>query len=183
MPDNILQWFQIGQAGVDVVNKPQDLGSSELSFAQNAEVIATGGEGGLDQRPGMTPINTSVLTGGAIEMVLDIQSNILPDYTPYLYIGTTPNWIKSLDGVTWTVDNTPTPSADYTAETSLAYWKRWAPAVTIGTKMYWFDQNKTIGLHSYDGVTDHLISTIPPNSGPSVLSTPSILSVAPEIGR
>jgi hypothetical protein len=172
MPDNILQWFQIGAAGLNIVNKPQDLGSSELAAAQNAEILAVGGEGAIDQRPGMTAINSTSL-GAPINAILDVQSNLLTDYTQALYVGTSTGWQKSLDGVTWAADPLPTPPGLYSSKTSLAYWKRWSPAVTIGNKMYWFDGNTTIGLHSYDGATDHLVSFVPPSFSGESLSTPS----------
>ncbi len=104
-----IRLFAIGQRGVDVVNKPQDLDESELVSAQNCEIATSGGGGALDQRPGMTRIGNSP-TAGAVLMAMDIASQLLTDLTAWLYAGlfitAAHNWRASSDGVTWVNDDT-----------------------------------------------------------------------------
>lgn len=176
MAPNTIRLFRIGQRGVDIVNKPQDLDESELASGQNVEIATSAGGGALDQRPGMTRINNATL-GGAAAMVLNVESQLLTDLTPYLYAGlysgATHNWRKSSDGTTWTNDDTPAKPFSNNANI-LLYSKNYPRAVTVGSKLYWVDSNSPIQLHVYDGVTDTVISTIPSAVTGVNLSTPVV---------
>jgi len=174
-----IRLFEIGQRGVDVVNKPQDLDESELAAAQNVEIATSAGGGALDQRPGMTRIgNTPV--AGAVAMAMDVPSQLLTDLTPWLYAGlyntATHKWRASVDGVNWVNDDTPTRPFSDNANITL-YAKNYPKAVTIGNAIYWLDSNSPIGLHMYDGTTDTTITTIPSAVTGVNLTTPTGVSV------
>lgn len=178
-----IRLFQIGQRGIDVVNKPQDLDEAELVVAQNVEVSSSGGQGGLDQRCGMTPVNVTPLNSGApILSVLDVPAPLLNDFTPTLYASLTDgNWRKSTDGATWSSVNIG--ATNFNGFIDLGSWRQWPKIMTVGRKIYYIgnvNQQGTsqIPVYSYDGTTNALISYVPPAMIGTVLSTP----VTPSIG-
>ena len=173
-----IRLFQIGQRGVDVVSKPQDLDELELVSGQNVEVSTSGGGGALDQRPGMTRIGNTPL-GGPVLMALDIPSQLLTDLTPYLYAGVYStglhNWRASSDGVTWT--NVDTLVKPFSNNGNIAlYTKNIPKAVTVGKKMYYADANSPIRIHAWDGTTDTIVGTVPSTVAGANL-------VPPDVGR
>lgn len=176
-----IRLFTIGQRGVDLADKPQDIDESELVTAQNVEVSPKGGGGALDQRPGMTRIGNSALSG-AIAMALDIPSQLLTDLTPYLYAGIysggTHNWRKSSDGTAWTNDDTAVKPFSTNSNIAL-YAKNFPKACTINNKLYFVTGDSPIQLHSYDGTTDTTLTTIPPAVSGVTLNTPN----APPVGN
>ena len=171
---NPIRLFQIGQRGVDVVNKPQDLDESELVAGQNCEVATSGGGGALDQRPGMSKVGSAAMSG-AVAMAMDVPSQLLTDLTPTLYAGfytgSTNNWRKSTDGATWANDNTPSKPWSNNANIAL-YTKNFPKVVTVGRTLYWTDSNNPIQLHSWDGITDTVVSIIPAAITGATLTTP-----------
>lgn len=176
-----IRLFQIGQRGVDVVNKPQDLDESELAAGQNCEISTSGGSGALDQRTGMTRIGNTPMAGAAV-MALDIPSQLLTDLTPWLYAGlytgATHNWRASSDGLTWVNVDTPVKPFSNNANITL-YSKNFPKAVTVGAKLYWVDSGSPINLHSWDGTTDAIVSLVPAAVNGVNLSTP----LAPTMGN
>lgn len=170
-----IRLFAIGQRGVDVVNKPQDLDESELVTGQNCEISSSGGGGALDQRPGMTRINNAPVAGATV-MALDVPSQLLTDLTPWLYAGmkstATHNWRRSSDGTTWVDADTPVKPLSAVAGT-ISYPQSLAKAVTIGRKLYFVAATTPIEIHSFDGTNDVTLSTIPPAVTGVTLSTPS----------
>ena len=179
---NPIRLFQIGQRGVDVVNKPQDLDESELVAGQNCEVATSGGGGALDQRPGMSKVGSAAMSG-AVAMAMDVPSQLLTDLTPTLYAGfytgSTNNWRKSTDGAVWANDNTPSKPWSNNANIAL-YTKNFPKVVTVGRTLYWVDSNLPIQVHAWDGATDTIVSTIPnPITGVSLATpvAPSLQSV------
>ena len=176
---NPIRLFQIGQRGVDVVNKPQDLDESELVAGQNCEVATSGGGGALDQRPGMSKVGSAAMSG-AVAMAMDVPSQLLTDLTPTLYAGfytgSTNNWRKSTDGATWANDNTPSKPWSNNANIAL-YTKNFPKVVTVGRTLYWTDSNNPIQLHSWDGTTDVIVSFIPSAVTGVNLSTPNTFGI------
>ncbi len=170
-----IRLFQIGQRGVDLVNKPQDLDEAELVAGQNCEVSTSGGGGALDQRPGMTRIGNTPVSGAVI-MALDISSQLLTDLTPWLYAGlystAVHNWRKSSDGVTWSNDDGLAKPFSNNANITL-YAKNYPRAVTVGSKLYWMDANAPVQVHAWDGTTDTVVSTIPSAVVGVTLTTPT----------
>lgn len=174
----VLRLFALGQRGVDVVNKPQDLDESELVSAQNAEIVSDGGEGALDQRTGMSRIPGSAL--GSILVAHDVASELLIEKTPYLmagmYSGSAHNWRKTVDGATWT--NEDGPAKPWSNDSDIVYFaKNWPKAVTIGKYLYFLDSASPIQLHRWDGTTDLVVGTVPPAVSGTNLATPGGLSV------
>ena len=173
---NPIRLFQIGQRGVDVVNKPQDLDESELVAGQNCEVATSGGGGALDQRPGMSKVGSAAMSG-AVAMALDVPSQLLTDLTPYLYAGfytgSTHNWRISADGATWLNDDGP--SKPWSNNANIAFYAKDFPkAVTVNNRMYWADSNLPIQVHAWDGKTDTVVSTIPNPITGVTLATPNL---------
>lgn len=171
--------YGIGQRGVDIVTKPQDIDEAELQLGQNAEIVPSiGGEGGLDQRAGMTKLTGSPLAGGGIVLCSDIPVSLIEDFTAYLYAGQYTgaghNWRKSSDGTTWTNDDTPVKG--FSNQASIAYFKNIGKVVTVRNKMYYCDGSSPIRLYSYDGTTNVLESTIPNAPALIALSAPTLTS-------
>ncbi len=174
MPSPI-RLFQLGQRGVDIVSKPQDLDELELAAGQNVEVSTSGGGGALDQRPGMTRIGNTPL-GGPVLMAMDVPSQLLTDLTPYLYAGVystgVHNWRASSDGVTWV--NVDTLVKPWSNNASIALYTKNVPkAVTVGKRMYYADSNTPIRIHAWDGTTDAIVATVPATVVGTTLGTPS----------
>lgn len=166
--------FQLGGKGVNVVTAATHLMPDELTSAQNAEYVSAGGEGGLDQRPGMLRVNDTALD--SIVAIHDVLSDMLTDHTPTLYAGmysgSTHNWRYSTDGTTWV--NADTPAKPFSNNTLIAgYFKDIPKAVTLGRKLYFVDGSAPITLHSFDGTTDVAISTVPPAVSGANLTTPT----------
>lgn len=171
-----IRLFQLGQRGVDIVNKPQDLDELELVSGQNAEVSTSGGGGALDQRPGMTRIGNTPLAGPVL-MAMDVPSQLLTDLTPYLYAGIyfngIHNWRASADGVTWI--NVDTLVKPFSNNANIALYTKNIPrAVTVGKMMYWADTSTPIGIHAWDGTTDTLVSTVPATVVGATMAPPTL---------
>lgn len=177
-----LPLFKLGLRGVNVVTAPTHLTPDELLFAQNAEVVSVGGENAIDQRPGMTRVNTTSL-GASVLALHDVLSPFLTDYTPYLYAGmysgATHNWRRSSDGVTWTDADKPVKPWSNNASIT-GFFKRFPRAVTVGTTLYYCDGAGTIGMHAFDGTNDVTVSPIPPavTGAALALTTPLAPGVA-----
>lgn len=166
--------FGLGARGVNVVTAPPLLTKDELTSAQNVEFVSDKGEGGLDQRPGMTRINASPL-GGSVLFAQDMPSDLLLDKTPTLYAGmytgSTHNWRKSTDGTTWT--NADTPAKPFSNNASITlFLKRFPKCATVGRKLYYPDGSTPIAIRSWDGTTDVAVATIPPSVSGVSISTP-----------
>lgn len=158
---SFLRLFQIGQRGVDIVNKPQDLDESEVVLAQNAEVASDGG-GALDQRSGMTRITVAPVNGGmpitaAIDVPVTLTSELSPTLYAGLYAGSTHNWRKTIDGATWTDSDALTKPFSNIANVS--YYKNFPKCVTVGRYLYWVDAS--MNVRQWDGTTDSIVSAIP----------------------
>lgn len=177
MADTLLKLFNLGRRGINVVDKPQDLDYAELITAQNAEILPAGE--GLSQRLGMSKINAIALGGGSVVLLHDIPANLDSDFTPYLYAGYytggTHTWRRSADGITWS--DVDTPAVPFSNNSNLGYFVRMPEAVTVNRKLYFFDGNASIGLHSFDGTTDRVESTIPPTVIGVNLATPGAPTV------
>ncbi len=187
MADRI-RLFQIGQRGVDVVNKPQDLDESELVKGQNCEIVTHGGAGALDQRAGMTRMNASALNGGSsILLAHDVPSAFQADFTATLYApfvtAGTNKWHKSTDGSTWTAVDVPnTYIHNPPSGSAVGYFKACPKIVTIGRTIYFFGAVTTYGsdpipLWSFDGTTAQIVSYVPPCVTGVALATPAVLGI------
>ena len=158
--------FPIGAGGVNTNASPLQVSKDELTKAQNAEYIIQGGEGALDQRPGMSRVNASAMgSGTAMVMAFDVPIKAQSEYTSYLYAGmasgATNNWRRSTDGTTWANDNTP--GKPFSTFTSVGYFKDWPKAVTVNYKLYFFDTSTPAVLYEYDGTTARAVCTLPAN--------------------
>jgi hypothetical protein len=177
-----LNLFQLGARGVNVVTALTHLLDSELTRAQNAEMVSVGGESAIDQRPGMTKIN-AVSLGASVVMLHDLQTPLLANYTAWLYAGlnaaATHKWRRSRDGINWIDDDTPTKP--FAANGNInGFFKNFPKAVTIDRLMYYVDGVNPIQLHSWDGATDTPLSTIPPAVTGSVMTAPTLFGVQAE---
>lgn len=179
MAKDNLNLFQLGAKGVNVVTAPTHLTPDELTLAQNAEYVSNKDEGALDQRPGMTKVNSLTLTDDLVS-ISDIPAGMLTDKTATLYAGmystATHFWRKSTDGTTWTNDDTLAKPGSNNSLIKL-FSKAFPKAVTLGGKMYYFDNASPIQIHQFDGVNDVKITSVPPAIVGTNLSTP----VAPTI--
>lgn len=178
-----IRLFQIGQRGVDVVNKPQDLDESELATGQNVEIVTSAGAGALDQRAGMTRMNAIALNSGAsVLMAHDVPSAFQSDYTPTLYVpfvtAGTAKWRKSTDGTTWTSVNVPnTYIHNPPIANAPGYFKAAPKVVTVGRYLYFAGAVTTYGtdsipIWSFDGTTAQIVGYIPPCVTGVALATP-----------
>jgi hypothetical protein len=171
MSDGSLNLFRLGARGVNVSTSPTHLTDDELTSAQNAEVVSDGGDYAIDQRPGMTRVNATTL-GSSVATVHDILAAFLSDYTPYLYAGLYPgsthNWRRSADGVTWT--DVDVPVKPFSSNQVIGSFKNMQKAVTVGRYLYFLDA--TNNIHQFDGTTDNTLSVIPPAVTGANLTTP-----------
>lgn len=177
-----LNLFQIAARGVNVVTAPTHLTVNEVTAAQNAEVVPAQGEGGVDQRPGMTRMNSVVLAGEVL-VAHDVPADQLTDHTPTLYAGmytgSTHNWRTSTNGTTWSDADTPAKPFSNNANIALPE-KNIPKACTIGRKMYFVDGASPIQLHQFDGTTDNTLSVVPPAVSGTTLTTPAAPSITYE---
>lgn len=104
--------YSVGMGGVNIVKDPLQLADSELTQAQNAELIpdsTKGGDGSLAKRGGLASL-TSALAGSILGIVsLPLQTT----YTRTLYVAYgdlatgSRTWKKTTDGTTWTSTTAP----------------------------------------------------------------------------
>lgn len=178
MSDGSHNLFALGQKGVNVVSAVTQLDDAELRLGQNVEIVPVAGEGALDQRAGMTKINSSAIGGGApLAATHDVTAQLQSDLTPTLYAPLTSGlWRKSTDGVNWSSVNIG--SGIFNGFTNGAAWfKAWPKLVTLGNKLYFIGQVNTQGtspvpIYVWDGTTLSLFAYLPPAVIGSVLSTP-----------
>jgi hypothetical protein len=170
----IVNLSDLGARGVNTGSDPLHQDPSELTQAQNAEYSFEAGQGSLDQRPGMSKINSTALNSGAeVCTILDVPYTLQSDTTAYLYAGThtTGRYRRSNDGATWA--NTTSPVIpQFASSGSFLSYSAWTKQITIGRKMYFVDTASPPAIRSWDGATDRLIATIPANG--NVLTSGSV---------
>ena len=181
-----LNFYAIGQGGVNVVKSPIRLTNDECRSAQNA-IFAPAAEGGLEKRGSLTRLNSSALNSGA--NVLAIANVGLPNpyntttlVRKYLYAALTnyvdaTTWVRSADGTTWSTVSTPTFQA-FTINNGL-----WAPApfaaqpppLVPGYFLYTPASN-TNAIYKWDNTTDDVVLTLPyvPEGGAKVITSACI---------
>lgn len=170
-----LNFYAIGQGGVNVVKSPIRLTNDECRSAQNA-IFAPAAEGGLEKRGGLTRLNSSALNSGA--NVLAIANVGLPNpynttslVRKYLYAALTTfidatTWVRSTDGTTWATASTPSfcsfqPNATVWPPSPFP---AMPPSLVPGYFLYTPQDNQN-AIYQWDNTTDDVVLTLPDVSG------------------
>lgn len=175
-----LSYFALGARGVNNSVDPIKLTPEELVSGQNVEVVVDKGVGSLQQRSGMTRVNSSALA--SLVGVMDVKPTFRVERTPWLYAATTQStgitWRRSSDGAVWS--NFFPLNGQYACAGFVyaAPYKAWPKAVAIENKLYFIGQVNTgstdpLPLKVIDGTTEQLVSYVPPAVIGTVLATPN----------
>lgn len=110
--------YTFGKDGVNLVKDPLQLGDSEATQLQNAEVVpdeAKGGEGSLSKRGGLGALNGSALAGSVLGAVsLPLQTTFSKLLVAFRGPLTANTMYTSVDGTTWVLSSVPLASATMT---------------------------------------------------------------------
>lgn len=107
-----LRVYDVGQGGVNLVKDPILLDNSELTQAQNAEILVNEAKGALAKRGGLSALNSSPLSG-AITGMLGVP--LETTYTRTLYAArqtaSANTFTRSTNGTSWTNTSSLTAAA------------------------------------------------------------------------
>lgn len=168
-----LNLYQLGAGGVNVDSNDLHVKDDELRACQNWMWDPAGTAGGLRKRDGIAKLNSSAMSGAVKGLIglplVDHSGETEYIYAPYDDDGAGSNtWHRSTDGTTWasvTTGNKSQQRNDCGAHLGTQQGAMIGQICTHNRKIYHPGRadgtNPTI--NQFDGTTDVVMTTIPPN--------------------